>query len=541
MVILYTLFIFWLIRSVRRILFWIYLWQLKEYHIGRFVDHFRTDKGQKIFVNWLVAIKIILLGIFFIKAKILVYGLVLVYGLETLKFFLDVKFKKILKPVFTKKTILLLALNLFIFFGLGLLLVLSLGDISFLPVFTFGVLLLDLLDFILISIIILSLQPFTVLLRHRILLKAKAKRDIFSNVLSIAITGSYGKTSTKEFLATILSEKYRVLKTKEHQNSEIGVAKCILNELKPEHEVFVVEMGAYGKGGIKLLCDIVKPKIGIITGVNQQHLALFGSMENLLSAEGGKELLDSLPQGGTAIVNWDNDFIKSYISKLEESPNLKFKILKYSTKEKKDIWAKDIRVEKDYISFNIATKNRKVAKFRVKVLGAHYVPNLMAAILCAREFGLGFQEIARACKKITPELTAVTLKKGIGGVDVIDATYSSNPDGVIAHLEYLKVWSGRKIIIMSCLIELGKVSQEIHRKIGRKIGEICDLAIVVTKERFNDIKAGAIESGMPEDKIIFLDQPKYILEKIKHFTNSEDVVLLEGRLPKQIINILISS
>ena len=144
---------------------------------------------------------------------------------------------------------------------------------------------------ILIPLLILSFQIPSALWRKNLINKAKQKRLKFKNLLVIGITGSYGKTSTKEFLATILSEKYKVLKTKEHQNSEVGVSQCILNDLKPEHEIFVCEMAAYNRGGIKLLCDIVKPKIGILTGINEQHMATFGSQENIIKTK--YELIES--------------------------------------------------------------------------------------------------------------------------------------------------------------------------------------------------------------------------------------------------------
>ena len=124
------------------------------------------------------------------------------------------------------------------------------------------------------------------------------------------------------------------------------------------------------------------------------------------------------------------------------------------------------------------------------------------------------------------------------GLNIIDATYSANPDGVISHLEYLKIWPQKKIIIMPCLIELGQASKEVHKRIGQKIGEVCHLAIITTRERFQNIKEGAMEKGMPSGNILFIENPKEIFEKIKNFTKPNDIVLLEGRLPKEAIELL---
>jgi len=162
---------------------------------------------------------------------------------------------------------------------------------------------------------------------------------------------------------------------------------------------------------------------------------------------------------------------------------------------------------------------------------------------------MSLEEIARACRKIEPGQSGMQLKKGINGFNIIDATYSANPDGVIAHLEYLKIWpaqrdeplfdlryrSVKKVIIMPCLIELGKASKEVHKRIGQKIGEVCDLAIITTRERFEDIKGGAIK----KENILFIENSKEILEKIKIFCKPEDVVLLESRVPPGLLRKLV--
>ena len=427
--------ILWFIIFIKSFFFWLWLWQLKEYHLGRFKAHFEAQKFKK-----------------FISS------------------FWRLKF-----PKFTKKIILIsfssILLQLLMLFYLPLFLVIIL-TILFFPLF------------------VLSFQIPTFLWRKIIIKKATKKREKFKNLKVIGITGSYGKTSTKEFLATTLSEKFKVLKTKEHQNSEIGISRCILNELRPEHQVFVVEMGAYNKGGIKLLCNIVKPQIGMITGINEQHLATFGTMENLLSAEGGKELIESLPKEGIIFFNGKNKYCLEIYQK---------------TKIKKKLYGQDAPL---------------------------CLENLEGAKAVAKELGLSEEEILRGVEKIENKFPGIQLKKGINGLNVIDATYSANPDGIMAHLEYLKTFSGKKIIIMPCLIELGQASKEVHRRIGRKISEVCDLAIVTTKDRLKEIKETAPHA-------LFIEKSEEILKKIKEFCQPGDVILLESRLPNKVIEFLI--
>jgi UDP-N-acetylmuramyl pentapeptide synthase len=180
----------------------------------------------------------------------------------------------------------------------------------------------------------------------------------------------------------------------------------------------------------------------------------------------------------------------------------------------------------------------------VELLGAQSILNVSGAVTCAKELGMKLKESARACEKIKPMPGSGRLIKskqarlsGRQGFNIIDAAYSANPDSVLAHLDYLKTWKGKKAIVMPCLIELGSASKKVHQRIGAKINENCDLAIITKKECYEIMKNSAMESGMDKDKILFMEDPKKIFEKLKNFNNPEDVVLLESRVPKELIDI----
>ena len=591
---IFVLSFFWLIRQTKTFLFWLYLWQLKEYHLGRFIAHFSTIKGKKLLINKLLLIKLIFIFIFSLAVKsilllkLFLYLLIVLYFFESIWTFRKFLKKKLKKPILTKKT------GILIFFGfLVEILIIFFVLTYFKNIYQAALwfLVFDIFCPLITSAIVLLFQPLTAILRSQIIKKAKKKRlqpslhppacggplEKFKDLLVIGITGSYGKTSTKEFLATILSEKFKVLKTKEHQNSEVGISQCILNDLNKDCQVFIVEMGAYNRGGIRLLSDIVKPKIGILTGINQQHMATFGSLENIIQTK--YELIENLPKNGLAIFNGGN----KYCQKLYKETNIPKKIVntQYTIPEFRknqdsaepseadfyicpDLWAEDIKTEKEFITFKVNSyfakqikvlpsgarhgsyfaKQIKVlpsgarhgsydggfAEFKVNLLGKQNIENILLAACCAKELGMDLKEIARACQKIKPEQGTMILKK-VNGLNIIDSTYSANPDGVIADLDYLKVWSGKKIIIMPCLIELGKVSKEVHQKIGRKIGQVCNLAIITTGEYFKDIKKSAIENGIKKENILFLENSKEILKKIRSFSGKDDVILLESRIP----------
>lgn len=544
----------WFFRTTKVALFYFYLWQLKEYRLSRFLDHFRTEKGKKLILNKINLIKGgIFLGFLFVSAlqreisrtgregflKLFLGILIFLYVVEFIFAFKNIFQRKLKIPVLTKKAVVLIFAGFFVEI---IILFIFLGKLTDIFYFAFWLLFFDIFAPVISSLIILLTQPLTILLKNQIIKKAKIKRLGYKNLIVIGITGSYGKTSTKEFLATILSEKFRVLKTKEHQNNEMGVSRCILNELRNEHSVFVVEMGAYKSGEIKLLCDITKPKIGILTGINEQHLALFGSQYNIIKTK--YELIENLPKDGIAIFNGDN----KYCLELYKITGVKKKIynsnkLSLEKMLQSDIWGENIKIEKEFISFQAQTKDGETADFKLNVLGGHNIANILAAALCAKELGMTLQEISKACLKIKPGQGAMKLIKGKEDINILDASYSANPDGVISNLDYLKIWGGqtlwqaqgKRVIVMPCLIELGSASKEVHKRIGKKIGEVCDLAIITTKERFEEIREGAVEAGMKKENILFIENIKEIMTQISIFCGDGDTVLFEGRAPKTLI------
>ena len=265
-------------------------------------------------------------------------------------------------------------------------------------------------------------------------------------------------------------------------------------------------MGAYNRGGIKLLCDIAKPKIGVLTGINEQHLATFGSQENIIRAK--FELIESLPENGIAFFNAKNKYcVELYEKTLHQN--------KFGAGQ---------------------AKIKKILYGEEAVFSGQ--ENILGAMAVAKEIGMNERDILNSCEKIKNKIGGIKLKKGINDLNIIDATYSANPNSVIAHLEYLKNWKGKKVIVMPCLIELGRASKEVHQRIGRKIAEVCDLAIITTKECFDDVKKFEKISVGNKSQILFIEDPKKIFEKVKDFNKRDDIILLESRLPKELIKLL---
>ncbi len=527
----YILILLWLVHISQRIFYCFYFWQLKEYRISRIKgDPIRSR--NVFFPKTLFLILIILL----FPPEFLDYSLwgsavaaaFYLFGIYSISLLIRKKWRF---PKLTKKSVFLLSLGFAsLFFSLF---VFNRYFLIFIAVME---IILPFLTFLIMELV----QVPTNLWKRLIYMKARKKIEMQKELIVVGITGSYGKSSTKEFLYTILSRRYNVLKTSGNINTEIGVAQTVINHLKPEHQVFIVEMGAYRKGEVKLLCDIVKPKIGVVTGVNQQHLALFGSMDNLLSAEGGRELSEALPKSGLLVLNGDNKYCLDLYRKANLQPGAR-KII-YSAKGDRvdsDVWTEDVSIHKEFVSFLALDKDKNAVHFRVNVLGGQNIQNILAAILVARELGMSFEEIAEACKDIKQDQASMALKKGNHGISVIDSSYSANPDGVLADLDYLNIFPGKKVIVMPCLIELGKESGRLHEKIGRRIGEVCDIAIITSKDNFNDIQKGVVEAGKKPESIVLCDRADDIYSILTLSCKSGDAVLLEGRVPGRLLKLLI--
>jgi UDP-N-acetylmuramoyl-tripeptide--D-alanyl-D-alanine ligase len=417
----------------KKMLFWFWLWQLKQYYAKRVLDHFQTAKGKKLIFNpWNLAKFVLILGAFFLPFSPFVCLFMLFYSFEAVVFVRRISDRSFRYPVLTKKTLSILASG----FLLEVLILFWFWQSSFDSAKFFALVLgIDLVSPLIFSFLVLSFSPVSSFLQKRVIKAAKRKREKMTELLAIGITGSYGKTSTKEILAEILSRKFKTFKTLKHQNTDPAVAQYMLNKLDSSYQIFVAEMGAYFRGGIKSACDFVQPKIGIIAGINQQHLALFGSMENLISAEGGEELIESLPQDGLIIFNGEN----RYCWELYQETKKPKKIYGLSNNLEgiaSDVWAEDIKIEKELSSFKVVCKDGDACDFKIKLLGRHSILNILGAVCAAKHLGLSLQEIADTCAGLGQDLGGMVLKQGIDELNIIDSSYSSNPDGFISAFDY---------------------------------------------------------------------------------------------------------
>lgn len=344
----------------------------------------------------------------------------------------------------------------------------------------------------------------------------------------IAITGSYGKTSTKDFLASILSTRYGVLKTPGSFNTPMGICKIIRGELKPQHEIFIVEMGARAKGDIKELCELVKPEIGIITAIGPQHLEMFRTVENIMDTK--YELIESLPTDGIAVFNNDDENCRRLSDQTKNKKVLRYGIEKNN--EEMHLTARDISTNIQGIYFLAQNSKGSVVPFHCGLLGKHNVYNILAAAAVALECGVSLKEIAKAVKMLEPSPHRLQLMQGAGGILVIDDAFNANPLGAKMAFEVLKEFkSGRKVLVTPGFIELGEREYEENKQLGIAAAKVCDLIFLIGPKKTKPIFEGLKEAGFPETNIFIEKSLNAATEIFKNILKAGDVVLFENDLP----------
>lgn len=518
------LLLFWFVAVVHRTLRWVWLWQIKEYRLDRFFAEFSGIKllrllfpiGQRVKAVFFAAA--LLGGAALFGERWVLWAAFVIYGFEAGRILWKFRSGTITHPSFTLKALLLLIGSL----GAALVLLLAVREITGTAFAISLPVLLDLSLPFLVFIGVLLLKAPTGIMRYMLMRQALLHRKGLPNLLVIGITGSFGKSSTKEFLATILSKRFRAAKAPEHVNSEIALAKFIRAVLNETHEVFIAELGAYRKGEIRGMARMIQPSVGILTGINEQHMALFGSLENTKRAK--YELIEALPERGLAIFNGDTPGSRELFENSDRPKKL------YAIGEPADCHAEDIRREGEELVFQVKS-NGESRTFKVPLFGFQHVPNILAATTAALSLGMTLEEIRERAQYLEAPTQTMRVAQGASGRTIIDDTYSANPDGVHAALDALELLEApKKVLVMPSLVELGDASDRIHEAIGKRAGMMCDLIILTTRDGFN-----ALERGIGSvEKLLWAPAAAKVLEIINRETGAGDAILLESRVPEEV-------
>ncbi|MBN1684783.1 MAG: UDP-N-acetylmuramoyl-tripeptide--D-alanyl-D-alanine ligase [Gammaproteobacteria bacterium] len=369
--------------------------------------------------------------------------------------------------------------------------------------------------------------PFERMINHWYYRDAQKKLQSLSSLKIIGITGSFGKTTTKYVLNEILKQKYHVLMTPGSFNTTMGVIKIIRNELKPIHEVFIVEMGAKQPGDIKEICDLVHPRYGIISAIGPQHLDTFGNIETIKKTK--NELIESLPKNGVAFFNLDNEYCRE-LSKITNKKVIEFGLLR-----NKDIYpfqVTDIQVNSFGSLFHVCSKNGECETFQTKLLGEHNISNILGAISIAQELGIPLSDMKLPIKQLEPVPHRLALKRVQHDIIIIDDAFNSNPIGSEMALEVLKKMPGNhKIMITPGMVDLGEKEHEYNKRFGTQMAKACDYIILVGPKQTQPIQEALLEAHFSKERYFVAKNLQNATEHLWKIVKPRDIVLFENDLP----------
>ena len=527
--------LFWIIETAFHGLFLFAYFQLEEYNSVRFIK-WGSKNINKCFDFRELIFLLILQFLYLQNSVVNNYAFFFILFLVSVVWYAKIKRnlenqRSLIKPlVFTNRMI-----RIIVVYILSLLMILYLVQVKTLIEETsFKIFLINLSILITISqlnflIVILSnqiLTPIEFALKKYYIHSA---RKILNNYqpFVIGITGSYGKTTTKEITYHLLSESFPTLKTPKSYNTLMGICKVIRSELKPYHKYFVVEMGAYKKNEIKEICKLVNPKIGVITAIGPQHLERFKTIENIKQAK--YELIESLPENGIAIFNGndENCFNLSILPR-------KQKTLRYflGSNTNMDLNASSIELSQIGTIFSISdNKSIVINNVLTNLLGSHNISNILASILVARECGLSIQKSVNSLKTMEAFEHRLQIRK-YKDVIILDDSYNSNPIGANEALNVINEYTkNRKILITPGFAELGSIKENAHFEFGFRAGKICDLIFLIGREEnTTQIAKGVQESGFDTKNLFFYKSLKEAMENFNKKSKIGDIVLLENDL-----------
>lgn len=345
---------------------------------------------------------------------------------------------------------------------------------------------------------------------------AKSWRERFQ-IPVVAITGSNGKTTTKDLTAAVLSALGKVCKTSANFNNEIGVPMTLL-EIDESHKAAVVEIGMRGLHQIETLAQYVKPTIGIVINVNETHIEILGSIENIARAKG--ELVQAV-QGGTVILNADN----FYTAEMKKIANPGTKILTYGLDNAADLTAENIFVSGNSTLFDLKY-NGETFNFEIPIIGRHNVSNALAAIAAGLSVGLSIDEIKRGISSlVTTKMRLEVIRRN--GLTLINDAYNASPASMQAAIQTVaEIYDNRKIAVLGDMLELGAISEKVHREVGAQLAENNFDTLITFGELGKFIAAGAKEAGVKN--IFSFDTHEDAAKKILDIAKKDDVILFKA-------------
>lgn len=367
------------------------------------------------------------------------------------------------------------------------------------------------------------LKPIELHLTKKFYQEAKSILSSNPELIKVGITGSYGKTSTKFILENVLKTKYITLVTPHSYNTTLGVVRTVREFFSGGLEVFVAEMGAKQEGDIKEICDLVEPKIGVITAVGPQHLETFGSLDNIIATK--FELARAVGTNGVVIVNGDDENIQIGMKRY---PQVNY--MTYGENKESDVRISDIIISEKGTTFQVHYQGNQHT-FQTRLLGKHNIANLAAGIALGLYLGIPADKIIMGVRDTKPVEHRLELKMQ-GSYYILDDAFNSNPVGANNALEVLKSFpEGKRFVMTPGMVELGEKDAEIHFDFGAHMAESVDYAILVGEEKTAKIKEGLLSKEFPENKVFVVKNVFDGFAKFREIMKEGDVLLIENDLP----------
>jgi UDP-N-acetylmuramoyl-tripeptide--D-alanyl-D-alanine ligase len=351
------------------------------------------------------------------------------------------------------------------------------------------------------------------------------------DLVVIGITGSVGKSTTKELVAEVLSQRYKTLKSPGNLNNEIGLPLTLL-QLSEQHERAVLEMGFYVPGEIEFLCDLALPQVGVVTNIGTVHAERAGTIEDI--SRGKAELVQALPPepDGLAILNFDDPKVR------EMADQSKSRVFYYGMSPDAHLWADQVEgLGLDGIRFRLHYRN-EVLHLKVPLIGRHSVHTALRAAAVGLLDGLSWQEIVNGLQSGKAQLRLVAVRSRSGAI-ILDDTYNASPESTLAALNLLDDLEGHKIAVLGDMLELGQYERQGHAMVGVRAAEVASELITVG-ERAKWIASSAANAGLAPNMIRVFDTAQQSVDFLKNHLNSKDVVLVKGSRGMQM-EIIVSS
>lgn len=381
----------------------------------------------------------------------------------------------------------------------------------------------------------LLMMPVEAALRRMFIARARAVMARVRPVV-IGITGSYGKTTTKNFITDILNGRYKAYATPKSYNTMMGVCIAINNDLKDDYsiEYFVVEMGAYIRGEIQRICDLTPPQISVVVDVGPQHLERFGSLETIAAAK--YEIIKALPDDGVGIFNWDNPYVRAMYER--GYPRTRLAVSK--TIDPAQVMeggprfvASEVIETLDGLRFTMTdTVTGEKIIFSTPLLGEHNVTNILLATAVAVHEGMSLQDVAARVRTLRPAESRLVKQVSDQGITIINDAYSANPVGAVSALRVLGMHTGgRRLVITPGMVELADLHEQENYKLGQAAARYATDAILVGEEQTRPIKAGLLAEGFSAEHLRVVQTLREAIDWYQANFKPGDTVLFLNDLP----------